>query len=460
MAAPPTVVPADSPEDLRPRLEKMLSAGMFTAAFPLAERFVALAPNDPSAWVLLGVSLRGDGRPEAAAAAHRRALELAPDSTGVLSNLGNALKDMQRLDEAVAVHYRAVQIEPRSVTSWLNLAVALRERGGLQESLNAFEHVLQLDPNHVSAHTDRAQILLMQGEYAPAWDEFEWRWKLPELKPPGYEQPRWQGEAAHDSTILLWPEQGFGDSLMGARYLPWVKQRVGRVLLGCRPELRRIFTTVPGVDQVLVTGEQLPHFDLQCPLLSLPGVFGAEIDSVPPPVQFRVPPESRAKVAPLIARAGARFKVGIVWSGSLGFKSNHLRSASLNRFLGFAEIPSVQLFSLQKGPREADLGALGARSLVIDLAPALDDFADTAAAVDALDLVIMTDSSVAHLTGSRGKPIWNLLSYIAYWPYQRDRVDTPWYPSMRLFRQPTPGEWDAVFAEARGELQALVAARR
>ncbi len=445
--------------ELKVQLEVRLASGQAAGTVPAAEALVQATPDDPKAWTILGVALRANGQSGPSIVAYRRALSLNPEQGGVLSNLGNALKDVGRLDEAVSAHYRAVKLEPKNATTWQNLGVALRERGDLRDSLAAFQHVIALTPDHVTAHTDRAQIHLMLGEFAEGWEEFEWRWKLAELKPPNYRQPRWTGEDLPDGTILIWPEQGFGDTLLGARYVPLVKERVGRVVVGCQKPLARLFRTIPGIDEVLVVGEKLPTFDVQCPYLSLPGVFGTDLDSVPPPVPLDVADEDRAKFEPVFAPYADKLKVGIVWSGSVTFKGNHLRSASIDRFLPFAEVPGVQLFSLQKGPRAPDLDQIHGRSIIVDLAPHLDDFACTAAAIEGLDLVIMTDSSVAHLTGALGKPVWNMLAYVPYWLYLRERSDSPWNPSMRLFRQPRPGDWDSVFSEVREALTELAAER-
>ena len=460
-SAPPKTAEAAplTAAELKVQLEVRLGAGQAAGTVPAAEALVKATPEDPKAWTILGVALRSNGQPASAIVAYLRALALMPEQGGVLSNLGNALKDVGRLDEAVAAHYRAVKLEPRNTTTWQNLGVALRERGDLRDALAAFQHVLNLAPEHVTAHTDSAQIHLMLGEFAEGWSQFEWRWKLAELRPPNYRQPRWDGGDLPEGTILLWPEQGFGDTLLGARYVPMVKERVGRVIVGCQAPLERLFRTIPGVDDVLVVGSTLPEFDVQCPYLSLPGIFGTDLDSVPPPVPIGISEECREKFAPIFAPYADALKVGIVWSGSVTFKANHLRSTSIERFLPFAEVPGVQLFSLQKGPRAPDLDRVRGRSLIVDLAPHLDDFADTAAAIEGLDLVIMTDSSVAHLSGALGRPVWNMLAYVPYWLYLRDRTDSPWNPSMRLFRQPRPGDWDAVFAEVKEALGALAAER-
>jgi Flp pilus assembly protein TadD len=444
---------------LRHELEQRIRAGEFAAVQPDIERYVAQVALDPIGWTLLGLALRGQGKAAAAVVAYRRAQELSPAGVAPLTNLGNALKDLQRLDEAVATHSLATEADATSVTHWLNLGVALRERGDLHGALSAFENVQRLAPNDVNGHWDRAQILLMLGRFAEGWREFEWRWQLPETSAQAFAEPQWHGERRPEATVFLWPEQGFGDSILATRYLPWVKERVRQVIVGCRPELAPLLRGFPGVDRVVVVGEGIPHFDVHCPLMSLPGIFSPDSTQIPRPVASVVPAESQARLAPWLARGGRRFKVGIVWSGSVTFKGNYLRSTALEAFLPLGEVPGVQLFSLQKGPREVDLDAVGARGLVIDLAPALKSFADTAAALDGLDLVIMTDSSVAHLAASRGRPVWNLLAYVPYWLYLRDRIDSPWYPSMRLFRQPRPGDWGSVFQDVRVALSERVASQ-
>jgi tetratricopeptide (TPR) repeat protein len=393
-------------------------------------------------------------------AAYRRSLALRPDEPGVLSNCGNALKDLQRLDEAVAMHRAAVAAAPDTSLYIANLGIALRESGALSEALAAFERAVALDPKNAVAAFDAAQVTLMLGDYAKGWPLFESRWQLPEMRRPRLSRPAWDGSAAPDKTVLLWPEQGYGDTILAARFARLVKPLAGRVVLACKPELTRLFQALEGVDAVVRADQTLPDYDVHCPLMGLPRFFAPDPAAVTPPAQLSIPKDSRLKLTPALARAGKALKVGIVWSGSVTFASNHLRSADIERFLRFAEIPGVRLFSLQKGPRARELAESGADAVVTDLAPLLDDFADTAAAIAGLDLVIMTDSSVAHLTGSLGKPIWNLLPYLSYWLYLRDRADTPWYPSMRLFRQPRPGDWDSVFDEAAAALAALAAAPR
>ncbi|MEM1178787.1 MAG: hypothetical protein AAGM22_10630, partial [Acidobacteriota bacterium] len=264
----------------------------------------------------------------------------------------------------------------------------------------------------------------------------------------------------HGSLLIL-REQGFGDFLFASRFLPAAKKLGGRVVVTCRRELIPLFKHVEGIGELFEEPHprppsmEVPKTEFICPLMDLPGLFNASFERMTPPLALSVPADARARVAPLLERCGRRLKVGIVWSGSVTFRGNAKRSVRLERFLDLANAPGVQLISLQKGPRRSELEESGASPAVLDAAPYLDDFADTAALVQGLDLVIMTDSAVAHLAGTLGVPVWNLLPFLPYWLYGPEGDETPWYPSMRLFRQPSPGDWDSVFAEVRRNLHTL-----
>ena len=429
----------------------------YADAVALAEEAVRQRPMEPDPWNALGVALRLAGEPQAAMGCHRRALDLAPHSVAALVNLGNAAVELDRLDEAAALLRAVVAMRP-TAKHHADLAHVLNEAGFWADAVAAFDAVLRLEPDNARARCERAQVLIRLGRHAEGWPDFEWRWRLPDMPPmPRYEAPQWDGRKL-DGAVIVWPEQGFGDAILSVRFLPALRARVGRFVLGAKPELLRLFDGLPGVDAVVALGTKQPAHQAHAPLMSLPGMVLRSAADLPPPARLRVPAESRARLAPLVAAAGGRLKVGIVWSGSVTFKANAQRATPLDPFLAFAEIPGVRLFSLQKGPRAAELEASGARSYVVDLGRHCRDFADTAAAIDMLDLVIMTDSSVAHLAGSLGKPIWNLLSFGAYWLYGAQEERTDWYPSMRLFRQPAPGAWGPVFEAARRALGELARA--
>lgn len=425
-------------------------------ALTLAREAVAAQAHRPDLWNALGVALRINGKQAAAVPCYVRALELDPRGADAYSNMGNALKDLGRHAEAIAAHRAAIKLRPVA-GSWCNLGVALRESNRLEEAVAAYDEALRLEPNHGDAHFDRAQALLGLGDYERGWPAFDWRWKTAEAGAmPPFAQPLWDGGSLPDKTLLVWPEQGFGDSLLSARFLPLARQQVGKIALGCKPPLLRLFSRLPGVDRLLPIGAAVPaDYAAHSPIMGLPRHFMKSLDDLPPPARLHIPDEARTKVQPAIRSVKARLKVGIVWSGSVTFRANARRATDASRFLSLAQVPGVRLFSLQVGPRAPDLTSAGGLPLVSDLAPLLEDFADTAAAIEALDLVVMTDSAVAHLAGSLGKPVWNLLPHYAYWLYLRDRTDSPWYPSMRLYRQPRPGDWDSVFAQVRQALAAL-----
>jgi hypothetical protein len=269
---------------------------------------------------------------------------------------------------------------------------------------------------------------------------------------------RWDGRDFHDKTILLCAEQGFGDTILSSRYVPMLKKRGGRIVFVCDKNLHRLFQSVPGIDRMVEPGVITDPFDCHISIMSLPGIFETELGSIPPAPDLYIPDKSPPAAQRLLDMAVDRFRVGIVWSGRTTFKQNYKRAVSVERFLPLARVPGVQLYSLQKGPCEQELAAAGAQELVLELGPHLNDFADTASVLRQLDLVIMTDSSVAHLAGSLGCPVWNLLPYHAYWLYLSEREDCPWYPSMTFIRQTEPGNWDTVFKKAAMKLQCEVQA--
>ncbi|MCG5238900.1 tetratricopeptide repeat protein [Azospirillum doebereinerae] len=425
----------------------------------LLERMLVEQPRDPNVWSALGSLLRQQGKVQQAIACQHRALEFDPEHSGAWTNLGNVLADQERYDEAIAAHEKAVTLSKGAFSHVVNYTVALRHARRFERAVQVIDHALKVAPGNVSLRWDRVLTLLQLGRYEEGFRDYDCRLDLPSYqnrKPPGV---LWDGSPLDGRTILLNTEQGFGDALLTARYVPLVKARGGRVILECHPELRRLLDGLTGVDAFIPAGSELPPYDVYCPLMSLPERLGTTVDSVPPPTPVSVPADARAKAATLVPKTPGILNVGIIWSGRVTFKDNTRRATTLSRFLRFLEIPKVRLFSLQKGPPEAELETLGTTTLITPLGPHFQDFADTAAALERLDLIIMTDSSVAHLAGSLGRPVWNLLQYMPYWIYGDKGSTTPWYPSMRLFQQETPGDWDGVFADAGQALRQLAASQ-
>ena len=428
---------------------------------PLAaiRRMLVERPDDAAALTSMGVLLNQQGKSDAAILHHRRALTVSPDHDAAWSSLAFVLTARGRHAQAIACGRRTVALAPDDPAAGPALTAALYKAGDFAADRTALERLIRLQPDDPGLAWGRAQIRLHQGDYAQGFADYEGRYWLKDYHYRIHRGPRWDGGPLDGRFVMVTLEQGFGDTLLMARYLPMLKaQGARRVIVELRDELRRLFAPMDGVDAFVARDVALtPIYHVHSSIMSLPLCFGTTIDSVPPPIRLTVPEEARAKAARLLGPEDGRLKVGIVWSGSDAFPDNAIRATSLERFLRFAEIPGVALYSLQKGPPEGELRACPPGTPVTALGPELQDFADTAAVVERLDLVIMTDSSVAHLAGSLGRPVWVLLQHVPYWVYGMSSMTTPWYPSMRLYRQGSDEDWEPVFEAAARDLRALAA---
>jgi tetratricopeptide (TPR) repeat protein len=325
-----------------------------------------------------------------------------------------------------------------------------------EEALESFDRALALKPDLAEAHWNKALLLLELGDFARGLPEYEWRWRREsELKPRDFTQPAWRGEELGGRTILLHSEQGFGDSIQLLRYVPMVAAKGGRVVLEIPDSLMPLVGRRDGVVAMVKPGAPLPPFDLHCPLMSLPLAFGTTLATVPAQVPYlQVPVERAADWRDRLPGTG-RPRVGLVWSGKPTHKNDHNRSIALHRLAPLLSLSGIDFVSLQREYREADMAALAASRNLRRLDAALADFADTAAVVEAVDLVITVDTAVAHLAGALGKPVWILVSSIQDWRWLLQREDSPWYPTARLFRQPEIGDWDSVIGRLARELAAF-----
>ncbi len=404
-----------------------------------------------------GAALRAAGQPEGAIAAYRRGLALAPDAPEFWSNLGNALRDLRAFDCAIECHRRALALEPRAPSYLLNLGTTLAAAGQDAAASQVLTRALRFAPNDANLRWNRALAELRQGNLASGWTDYEARLDsglVPARDLPG--RP-WRGEAAAGETLLVASEQGFGDAIWAVRYLRAAQAMGLRVVLETQAELAPLFRAACDGVQVVSTGDVLPKVHRHIRLCSLPGLFAADAGSLSAAPYLAAPPDRLERARTLLAPAGGRTRVGIVWSGSQAFKGNAGRATSLDRFLAAFAWPGVQLYSLQMGPPRGDL-ADRPGAPVVDLAPHLRDFADTAAVVSNLDLVVMTDSAVAHLCGALGVPVWVLLGDNPFWIWSTGSPDparTPWYRSVRLFHQRQPGDWTAPFDAAAAALLEL-----
>jgi Flp pilus assembly protein TadD len=455
-ALPDKGAPPSSHEILR-RTNALHEAGKFDEAESLLRDAIAQDPGNGELRNARGVAFAAMGRHLDALWCYRDALACNPRGPGIWTNLGNALTQLKHLKSAVLCHRRAIALsDGKGALLHHNLGTALAEAGQHSDAIIAFTRALELEPRFLMSRWERGRSYLYVGNYRQAWPDYEVRLitgQLPKRELPG---AKWDGQPFAGRRLVLVVEQGFGDTLWVARYLPRVKALGGEVVIECHAELMPLIAQMGVADQLLPCGAALPTADFYCYLCSLPGLFTQDFASIPT-LPYLAPPRDRLdKFAALLGQGRGLLKVGIVWSGSVTFRRNGERAQPLLRFFqGFA-LPGVQLFSLQKGPPESELHALPRGGPIIDLAPHLEDFADAAAAVARLDLVIMTDSAVAHLAGALGKPVWVLLGHVAHWLWLDNRTDSPWYPSLRLFRPRGEGDWDHVFDSASVELMKLV----
>ena len=471
----------------------------------LDPRLLDPPPGDPRLRDLLvesfnarGIALATNGHVEAALGCFEAAITAHPTHAAALSNRANILHLLGRVDAALASNNEALAANPQHLDALFNRGLILFDLGRFEEALACCDRVLALRPDHVPAlgnrgatlqvlgrlddaiaSLQRAQALhpddrthlfneslarLAAGDYAAGWQRYEARWATP-LHPArrAFAQPQWHGEdLPADCTILLHAEQGYGDTLQFCRYVPLVARRA-RVVLEVSAPLRRLMASLPGNPSIITEGEPLPHFDLHCPLLSLPLAFGTTLATIPaetPYLQADREPTAAWRER-LAALPGV--KVGLVWAGDSGrtlsdaISRDRRRSIPLSRLVPLGAVSGISFISLQKGSAAMQAAEPPQGLLLHDWTEALHDFADTAALVEVLDLVVSVDTAVAHLAGALGKPVWVLNRYDACWRWLRDRTDSPWYPTARLFRQTTHGDWDKPINDAAAALAAFSA---
>lgn len=422
---------------------------------------LAMQPLSVHAYTNLGVALRRLGRLDDATTAYRTALGFAPDDTGLLSNLGIVLQDQFLYPEAMDCFQRALVRQPDSATTHLNLSVAYREEMRIAESVESARAAVRYDPTLAAAHTALAVSLLMQGKYEEGLAEYEWRSRMADFPSPqrDFTSPVWDGSGGPGRTLLVHDEQGVGDALQFVRYLPVLKERGFTVILECNGQLVRLLGRMPGVDQVIGRFQPPPPHDAHVSLLSLPHLMGARIDNVPANVPYlATEPELQAQWAGRLSGV-AGLKVGLVWAGNPEFKADHLRSPGLRSFRPLLDLPGISFFGLQKGPGRKDLDMIGPLpARFTDLGPEITDFADTAAIMANLDLIITSCTGPAHVAGGLGRPTWTVLPFSPDWRWLAVGEDTFWYPTMRLFRQDARGDWAPVISRVADALAAKASA--
>ncbi len=389
-----------------------------------------------------------------ALASFDQALALCPEHPDALTNRGNALAEIGRFDEALASHAQALRLAPDFVDAHLNRGNAFAAMNRMDEALRSYAAATAIDPRHPEANFNEALIRLCLGDFRAGWRKYEYRWQRKKYASarPNYPRPMWRGENnLHGKTILLVAEQGMGDAIQFARYAALVAALGAEVLLAVHRPLTGLMASVAGVSQVIGDGEALPDFDLYCPLLSLPLAFATELATIPATIPYLRP--QQARIAEWCGRLpqNDRLRVGICWAGTSAHPGDCRRSIPLERFATVLSVSGVDFVSLQKEVSEAQAAVLHEHG-VTQLGREFADFADTAAVVAMLDLVISVDTSVAHLAGAMAKAVGLLVPFAPDFRWMLERTDSPWYPTMRLFRQPAIGDWDAPLERLRREL--------
>lgn len=452
----------------------LMQRGCLSEALGSIQRAIALRPDVAAYHNSLGLALSAARDPSAAARAFCQAIEIAPDYANAYLNLaqlllrmscpleceallrtalsrlpqeprlgtvlGQALLLQNRLTEGVVELEAVLALRPAEANALNFLGVARRLLDDVDGARAAFEKAIAAEPAHVDAHVNLGQAYLEEGAFAEGWREYEWRLKRPDYRRFGC--PLWQGERLDGKTILLWSEQGLGDTLQFVRYAPLVAAQGGRVVLECRRSLHRLLHGVAGLADVFDKGKAT-GFDVHVPLMSLPHIFDTRLDTIPDEIPYLPMPQ------PTTLPNGGQCNVGLVWAGNPNHKRDHDRSRPLAEFSPLASVPSVAFYSLQVGPAASQTPPPG--MAVTPLLSAEGDFLDTAAAIAALDLVITVDTAQAHLAGALGRPVWVLIDAVPDWRWLNGRDDSPWYPTMRLFRRER--DWAHTFVHLAAALR-------
>jgi Flp pilus assembly protein TadD len=437
--------------------------GQLEESLPRLREALRLKPGFSDAHHNLGLVLLRLARFADAEASFQQVVDAQPDHIGARHTLAVALLRQEKLAEGAAGFEEVLRRRPDHAEALNDLGYTRRKQGRWADARECFDRALALQPDHPAAHHNRALLRLLLGDYEHGWPEYEWRLRCPEITPPPFRTPAWDGSPLAGRTILLHTEQGIGDTLQFVRYAALVKQRGGTVLLACPQKLLQLLSRCPGIDGLVAKGQPLSRFDVHASLLSLPHLFHTTVAKVPAPIPYLSP--DAALVEHWRRELGSinAFKIGIIWKGSAAYREDMYRSIPLAHFEALAAVEGVRLFSLQKGPGSEQLSAVADRFNVTDLGSRLDEttgaFVETAAVVRNLDLVVTCDSALGHLAGAMGVPVWIGLSLIPDWRWMLDRPDSPWYPRTRLFRQRELGNWDEVFARVAAELRVLLASR-
>ena len=414
-------------------------------------------PNNPDALHLSGLILHQQGKHQEAIELLKKAIYIKPNIAIYHGNLAMAYQSLGN-EEDSSIHFnKALEIDPKYDNAHLanyNLGIDLAEKGKFSEAIKHYNKAIELSPNIADSHWNKSLILLLRGEFKNAWANYEYRFKKQNpTDSREFGKSKWKGQHLNNRKILIATEQGFGDSIQFIRYLPLVKEKGGHVIFECKKELISLFNNFPGINQLVEKDNNIPlnvEYDYYIHLMSLPGIFNTTIKAIPNKIPYlKANPSLQKNLSSKFQTD--KLKIGIAWAGNPEQENDKNRSATLDIFKPLKKIPNIRLFSLQVGKPSEQLND----PEIIDLSPHIKDFADTATLIENLDLIISIDTSVAHLAGAMGKPTWVLLTKIPDWRWLLNRTDTPWYPTMKLFRQKIKGSWEPVITEICSNIKTI-----
>lgn len=436
--------------------------GQYEAAQKGYTSHLARYPEDAGIWSNLGALFRTTKRYDQALRAQRRARALSPRDAGIRNNLANILSDIGQYEESIELRQESLKADPTAMHQHAMIGRCLRGLGRYEQAIAYLTPLVGKHPEEPEIELQLAFAQLGAGQYGAAFRSYLIRWHCEELSPRVLERPQWKpGDDLNGKTVLILPEQGFGDAVLMSRFVSILAEKGAKPYFLAEKPMMRLFEGLPGAEWVGRETKLDARFDYWMNLMDLP-LAALEPDhtgSPPPPTSLNTPADSIARAKGIVAPHKDKFKVGVVWSGSATYKGNAFRSFTHNEFMPLTDIPGVQLFSLYKGPFLEQFYRDGAEAFIVDAAGTDRDFADCAATMHEMDLIITSDTATAHIAGTLGVPVWTVLHWDAFWVFRHAGETTDWYPSMRLFRQEVPRDWSAPFAKVEAALRDLVKER-
>ncbi len=426
--------------------------GQLEQAVAAYGRAIKLDPDNVPAYINMGSALRKLGKLDAAKLSYQRVCELRPDDTSALSNYGNVLCDMMAFSDAELVHNQVLALDGENSGFIYNAGIVPFNNNRPDEAIKFFDRVLEKEPEHLNANWNRALAYLQKGDYIKGFKGYEWRLQRDDVHKHELDKPVWKGKSLKGKTIFLTAEQGFGDMIQFVRFIPLIAKKAKSVILECQPEMFELMRLVDGVDKVVRMGEPIPDFDMHVPLLSVPHILKTTLDTLPDTVPYFNVKPAETKYIP--ASQHKRLRVGLVWSGKA---TPYDRSCDFEKLLPLMQNTKVNYYSFQLGGRRDDIKQVGAEAYIYDMGGSIRDFHDTARLMQHMDLIISIDSAAAHLAGALGLPVWVILLHSSDWRWLLNRDDSPWYPTMRLFRQTESYSWDGCLKQVEDAFEIWVA---